>query len=295
MAGKNRKTDPSIDVALPIVPMLDMSFQLLFFFIITFNPSKLDGQMTMNLPASGEAKAKSQDQVDLSKQSDTELDVPSDFVVAVKSYESNLTLSIRDAEKVYEVGSIEGLDRKTSDEQRVAMAGLLNKLSEALKTKLEEKKKDNPTKAADNVKIEANSAMRYSTLIGVMDACLRGLLASWLRPTAGSRTVTKRGDAGNRDLARIQPNLGASRWDRGGLAKIRGDSPGVRGGLAKSRGGQGFADSPLAIHGRPFGAARLVAPKGRSLIARGEAWRTPGESWRTPGESWRTPGESHPW
>src|SRR4029077_877519 len=131
-----------------------------------------DGQMTMNLPASGEAKAKDQSQVDLSKQSDTELEVPSDFVVAVKSYESNLTLSIRDSEKVYEVGKIDGLDRKTREDQRVAMDELLAKLSKMLKEGLEEKRKDNP-KAADNVKIEANSAMRYSMLVGVMDACLK--------------------------------------------------------------------------------------------------------------------------
>jgi biopolymer transport protein ExbD len=168
-----KKTDPGIEVALPIVPMLDMSFQLLFFFIITFNPGKLDGQMTMNLPASGEAKAKDQSQVDPSKPPDVELEIPSDFVVAVKSYESNLTLVIRDSEKVYEVGKIDGLDRKTRDDQRVAVDELMGKLSAMLKEKLEEKKKDNPGKASDNVKIEANSAMRYSTLVSVMDACLK--------------------------------------------------------------------------------------------------------------------------
>jgi biopolymer transport protein ExbD len=172
MAGI-KKTDPGIEVALPIVPMLDMSFQLLFFFIITFNPGKLDGQMTMNLPATGEAKAKDQSQVQMSDKSDVELEIPSDFVVAVKSYESNLTLTVRDSEKVYEVGKIEGLDRKTRDDQHKAIEDLMGKLTAMLKEKLEEKKKDNPGKAADNVKIEANSAMRYSTLVAVMDACLK--------------------------------------------------------------------------------------------------------------------------
>ena len=74
---------------------------------------------------------------------------------------------------MYEVGKIDGLDRKTRDDQRVAVDELMGKLSAMLKEKLEEKKKDNPGKASDNVKIEANSAMRYSTLVSVMDACLK--------------------------------------------------------------------------------------------------------------------------
>lgn len=38
MATRHRDTEPDVTVALPIVPMLDLSFQILFFFIITFNP-----------------------------------------------------------------------------------------------------------------------------------------------------------------------------------------------------------------------------------------------------------------
>src|SRR5262249_39330773 len=35
---------------LPIIPMLDMSFQLLSFFILTFNPAPTEGQIAMTLP-----------------------------------------------------------------------------------------------------------------------------------------------------------------------------------------------------------------------------------------------------
>ena len=46
---------------------------------------------------------------------------------------------------------------------------------EELKEKLEEKKKDRKEgdKPNDNVKIEANSKMKYSMLVGVMDACIK--------------------------------------------------------------------------------------------------------------------------
>jgi biopolymer transport protein ExbD len=38
---------------LPITPMLDMSFQLLAFFIITFKPASTEGQLSLMLPKSG--------------------------------------------------------------------------------------------------------------------------------------------------------------------------------------------------------------------------------------------------
>jgi biopolymer transport protein ExbD len=45
-----RTGHPPIDVALPITPMLDMSFQLLSFFILTFNPHPTEGQLAVMLP-----------------------------------------------------------------------------------------------------------------------------------------------------------------------------------------------------------------------------------------------------
>ena len=39
-----------MDIAVPIVPMLDMSFQLLAFFILTFKPMPTEGQLSINLP-----------------------------------------------------------------------------------------------------------------------------------------------------------------------------------------------------------------------------------------------------
>src|SRR4051812_15284330 len=39
------------EVPLPITPMLDMAFQLLAFFIMTYNPSDLEGQLDLALPS----------------------------------------------------------------------------------------------------------------------------------------------------------------------------------------------------------------------------------------------------
>ena len=46
-----KKPGADSKITLPITPMLDMTFQLLFFFIINFHPADLEGQMDMALPS----------------------------------------------------------------------------------------------------------------------------------------------------------------------------------------------------------------------------------------------------
>jgi biopolymer transport protein ExbD len=48
---KTKGADP-VDPDLPITPMLDMSFQLMAFFIFTFRPAPTEGQILLALPKS---------------------------------------------------------------------------------------------------------------------------------------------------------------------------------------------------------------------------------------------------
>src|SRR3954468_2099831 len=48
---KPRGGEPKQKINLPITPMLDMTFQLLFFFIMNFHPADLEGQMDVSLPS----------------------------------------------------------------------------------------------------------------------------------------------------------------------------------------------------------------------------------------------------
>src|SRR5436305_10479948 len=82
--ARRRHAEPAPGIVLPITPMLDMAFQLLTFFIFTYHPSALEGHMDLTLPAAGEAKAKDQKDVDPTKSSDTELELPSQITVVVK-------------------------------------------------------------------------------------------------------------------------------------------------------------------------------------------------------------------
>jgi biopolymer transport protein ExbD len=46
------------ELSMAITPMLDLAFQLLAFFIITYHPSQLqEGQMTLNLPDAAQTQA----------------------------------------------------------------------------------------------------------------------------------------------------------------------------------------------------------------------------------------------
>jgi biopolymer transport protein ExbD len=47
---RRRATADYVEPDLPITPMLDMSFQLLAFFIMTFKPAPTEGQIAMTLP-----------------------------------------------------------------------------------------------------------------------------------------------------------------------------------------------------------------------------------------------------
>lgn len=52
MLGHHRKRQSTdfVEPDLPITPMLDMSFQLLAFFIMTFKPADTEGQIALTLP-----------------------------------------------------------------------------------------------------------------------------------------------------------------------------------------------------------------------------------------------------
>jgi len=54
---KKRLQDDPTQPDLPITPMLDMSFQLMAFFILTFKTGPTEGQMTLMLPREGNTAA----------------------------------------------------------------------------------------------------------------------------------------------------------------------------------------------------------------------------------------------
>src|SRR5580704_14962561 len=50
MSERRKRSDAPTEVNLPITPMLDMAFQLLMYFILTYHPSAMEGQMDLSMP-----------------------------------------------------------------------------------------------------------------------------------------------------------------------------------------------------------------------------------------------------
>ncbi|HEV3439880.1 MAG TPA: biopolymer transporter ExbD [Gemmata sp.] len=85
MARHHMVTD-QVEADLPITPMLDMSFQLLAFFIMTFHPAPTEGQIAMTLPPATEGGA--------SGIPDPSADKPTKYIVHVVASETGTIKSM---------------------------------------------------------------------------------------------------------------------------------------------------------------------------------------------------------
>jgi biopolymer transport protein ExbD len=152
--SSRRGGDQGSKVTLPITPMLDMTFQLLFFFIMSFNPSPIEGQMDMSLPADAEAVAK--DQKDVKKDSKTDK-VPDDFP-------SDLTVKVRTRIDGTNDGEISALSVS-------AMGGTEQPMDDiaALKRYLTTKREGLTNK--ESLKLQGDGKLKVRHIMAVMDAC----------------------------------------------------------------------------------------------------------------------------
>jgi biopolymer transport protein ExbD len=145
------KADEDHGVEMPITPMLDMAFQLLMFFIMTYHPSALEGHMDLSLPAAGEAKAKHPQDVDPNK-SDTEIELPSQLTVIVKASP--------DGSGGIDKLLVQQAAGETLVRDRDDLLKFLRKAREELTNQ-------------DDIKIQADSKLKYTFVMEVMDVCTR--------------------------------------------------------------------------------------------------------------------------
>lgn len=152
--AEHSKVDPPLDIELPITPMLDLAFQVLLFFILTYHPSQLEGQMELSLPDAAQAQAANPKDArpDASMQGEPEL--PSEITVVVKTqldgtHNGGISrISVQERSGTKDVPNLDEL-RKYLEQAR---KGLTNQ---------------------DDIKIQADSALKYAAVMEVMDACNR--------------------------------------------------------------------------------------------------------------------------
>lgn len=156
MNSRRHKAEDALGVVLPITPMLDMAFQLLTFFIFTYHPSALEGQMELLLPSEPATQAQKPEEVSPSAKADKnpELEIPADLTVVVRTQ--------LDGTRKGTISALSVQDRAGS-----AAVGDLKELKDYL-----QKARENLT-AKDSIKIQGDGRLKWGEVVQVMDVCRR--------------------------------------------------------------------------------------------------------------------------
>jgi biopolymer transport protein ExbD len=177
---KSHVPDPPKEIVLPVTPMLDMAFQLLFFSIFTWNPvSEKEGQMALSLP-SKTTPPKSSDpaKADPFKESHKEdLDIPADFTVTILGYNDPVN---RGRIRSLTVTGLSG-DETFGAERGTHFSQLKERLASVKPGDLKDPKTGLPR--VPTVRMAAESHIRWSEVVSVMDVCYKaGFQVSFAKP-----------------------------------------------------------------------------------------------------------------
>jgi biopolymer transport protein ExbD len=160
MRSRRKGREAPTEVTLPITPMLDMSFQLLFFFITTFKlPTGMEGSMDLNLPS--ESSKQAQKLEDVNPTTPSALETPVDL-------QAEITLSVQtqaqgaDADGISNI-TIEETAGKTPVPPPYSkdLKELTDKMAEIHKA----------ADAKQSIKIQGDAGLKWRGVIKVMDAC----------------------------------------------------------------------------------------------------------------------------
>jgi biopolymer transport protein ExbD len=139
-----RKKKNEEEISIPITPMLDMAFQLLTFFILTYHPMPSEGQFIMNLLPASPA-------------TDFRAESPADTTAA----NPDIPAALRTLPTLLRSGEGGTLGRVTLGE--IDVQGM-DALKKELTTILED-----PTLPFDQALIKVDPDLRYSELMQVID------------------------------------------------------------------------------------------------------------------------------
>jgi biopolymer transport protein ExbD len=158
--SRRRNAEGGPEPNVPVTPMLDMAFQLLAFFVMTYHPSDLEGQMQLALPSNTAAAAHEQKDVDPNAKHDpnTALEIPADLTVVVKTQNDGVNN-----------GAISALTVEDRSGPQTIRPGPDQTLADALTHYLNKVKETVDNKSA--IKLQADSRLKWENVVLVMDAC----------------------------------------------------------------------------------------------------------------------------
>lgn len=164
MSRRSHVGDPPSKIEIPITPILDLSFQLLFFFVVTYNPvKKVEGDIDMSLPTEKKEDAGAPQ----------ENPPPSEKIEP--KVEPKMTIIVRSSTTEKARGVINQMLTEMEGEPSRPLPlqrGKNNRLDlKELKTRLLRLKLQRDADAPSIVKLKADADVRVKDLIQIMDAC----------------------------------------------------------------------------------------------------------------------------
>ena len=166
-----RKTPGGPEPTLPVTPMLDMAFQLLAFFVMTYHPSDLEGQMELSLPSEAISQAQTPEDIkqDQPVDKDQELKLKANITVVVRTQRDNVNN-----------GLISGL--ALQDDAGTNPVDTLDKLRQELKAR------HATVENKETIMIQADGKLKWEEVINVMDVCQQAGFKniSFVPPPSGS-------------------------------------------------------------------------------------------------------------
>ena len=169
--GMRHKPAAGTEITLPITPMLDMSFQLLFFFISTFKlPTGMEGSLDLLLPSQATPLAN-----DIASAAPASSDKAPDFKsiipvdVKTPTDDTGSDDAVGDITTSYK-GKNETLSPPWSTGKTPGKSDM-QELIDKLQSYLDEAQKTGDT--ITSVKIQGVSRLKFRAVVRVMDACRR--------------------------------------------------------------------------------------------------------------------------
>src|SRR5712692_3000626 len=166
MTGK-RRVEQGVDVEINkvITPMLDMAFQIFAFFIVIYHPSQLEGQLLLNLPDAAQAKAAKPEDARPDQSMTGELELPAEISVIAKTKRSDGSQdgSITQISVQERLGT-KDVFKQEQGSKEVPNLDVLRKYLQSVRGSLSNQ---------NDIKIEAESGLRYEYVMAIMDTCTR--------------------------------------------------------------------------------------------------------------------------
>jgi biopolymer transport protein ExbD len=165
--ARKRWIEEGVDVEINkvITPMLDMAFQIFAFFIVIYHPSQLEGQLLLSLPDAAQAKAAKPEEARPDQSVPGELELPAEITVLVKTKRPDGTQdgSITQVSVQERLGT-KDVVKQDQDSRDVPNLDALRKYLQSVRSGLSNQ---------NDIKIEAESGLRYEFVMQVMDTCKR--------------------------------------------------------------------------------------------------------------------------